>query len=298
MIVKTRNVMKPLKTIFLCAGLGLASFQFGCAPVELLNGLTSNQAFSLLKDQSYGPLDIQTLDIYKPTNPKENAPVILFVYGGGWNHGTKNIYKFMGEAFSAAGYTTVIPEYRTYPEVIYPSFVEDVAIATAWTHENFDAPIVAIGHSAGAHITSLLALRPDYLADHDLTACEAFSGWVGLAGPYDFKVWEEPYLSIFPQELREVDIQPISYVANSTLPALIITGAEDKVVGADQSLRMADALRAVGTPVTHKVYKNTGHLAVISRMSKLLRKKNNVYADIMKFVEELPTQRNCAKPSK
>lgn len=276
----------------------LAGSLSACAPVHLLNGLTPSGSYKLSKNHQYGPLAEQTLDIYAPKTPRTNAPLVMFVYGGSWNSGNKDIYKFIAQAFTAQGYTVIIPNYRIYPDVIYPEFIEDTAKAVSYVHSRFDKPMVIIGHSAGAHIASLLALDPRYLAAQGLKACEVFTGWVGLAGPYDFKIWEEPYLSIFPQALRERDIQPISYAANSTVPALVITGANDETVEPAQTLRMAQALReapqaSARAPVTSHVYDDINHIRIMVRLSKVLRRDGVIHNDVMDFVSKRQSVATC-----
>lgn len=266
-----------------------------CAPVDVLNGLTPDETFSVRTDIAYGNLPSQKLDVYKPATPKADAPTVLFIYGGGWNSGHKDMYKFMGEAFAAQGYTTIIPTYRVYPDVIYPEFVSDSAKAAAWGRAEFDKPMVVVGHSAGAHIASLMALRPDYLQAENLTRCETFVGWVGLAGPYDFEVLDPPYLSIFPEEVRESDMLPLTYASQSVIPAMVATGTDDETVNPAQSERMATALQAAGTLVTSKTYTDIDHKDVMLRLSKVLRKDGIIHKDVMDFIAGLPSAPSCSQ---
>ena len=290
-----RSALSSGRKYALKIGLGLSFLQSACAPVNLLNGLTPSHDFTRVKDISYGPLERHKLDIYHPVAPKADAPVIFYIYGGGWDSGSKDIYKFLGQAFTEAGYTFVIADYRIYPEAIFPSFIEDMALASKWVADNFEAPKVAIGHSAGAHITSLLALDPRYLAAHDLKACELFNGWIGLAGPYDFKIWEEPYLSVFTPDIRETISQPITFAGNSVLPSLILTGADDKTVSPSQSKDMALALSKAAPSSKLHIYEGVDHVGVITRLSKRLRRDGQLYKDVMSFIENLPRQAQCPK---
>ena len=58
--------------------------------------------------------------------------MVVFFYGGSWNHGERHDYRFVGEALAARGIVTVIPDYRLYPQVRYPDFLKDNAAAVAW----------------------------------------------------------------------------------------------------------------------------------------------------------------------
>ena len=272
-------MMKRILTLGFGAAL-LAS----CAPVNVLNTLTPSKGFEIEEDLSYGDLEGQKLDIYTPENPKAGAPIVMFFYGGGWNDGSKDIYKFIGQSFTEAGYTVVVPTYRIYPEVTYPAFLEDAAKAVAFTQARFDRPMVLTGHSAGAHIASMMAVDKRYLAAEGLTPCAVISGWVGLAGPYDFKVYEEPYLSIFPEEVR-TEMLPITYAAGSSIPALVITGDADETVDYRQSQRMRAALVAGGGQAEELIVPGIGHIDAVSAMSTVLRKDDSpVRPAVMDFV--------------
>ncbi len=59
------------------------------------------------------------LDIYAPEQRGAPAPVVFFIYGGGWNRGERSDYQFVGRALAARGFVTVIADYRLVPEVQY-----------------------------------------------------------------------------------------------------------------------------------------------------------------------------------
>lgn len=279
----------------ICAATLTAVTAFGaiaCAPVKLLNGLTPSSTFDLTKGETFSSAPNLAMDVYDPTTPKAGAPIVMFIYGGGWNSGNKDMYKFIGEAFSSEGYTTLIPNYRVYPEVIYPDFMEDAAKAVAHASETYNRPIVLVGHSAGAHISALLALNPEYLRAQNVDRCKALAGWVGLSGPYDFKVYDPPYTEIFPENVRE-DILPINYAANALHPAMVTIGNDDETVQPAQTGRMAEALRKTGVPVTETYYDDVAHVEMIANMSNLLQKRSGAQKDVMQFLATLP-KTDCA----
>ncbi len=63
------------------------------------------------------------------------APVIVFFYGGAWRGGNKELYRYVAKALARRGYVAVIPDYRIYPEVCYPEFIEDGALAVRWVKD-------------------------------------------------------------------------------------------------------------------------------------------------------------------
>ena len=76
------------------------------------------------------------LDVYAPKNPEGKSPIVFFIYGGGWNHGDRGDYAFLGNALASRGFVVVIADYRLYPDVKYPDFLEDNAQALKWVQDN------------------------------------------------------------------------------------------------------------------------------------------------------------------
>jgi acetyl esterase/lipase len=111
---------------------------------------------------------------------------VIFLYGGSWDSGAKGDYLFVAQALASRGVTTIIPDYRLYPEVRFPAFVEDAARATRWASDRVGpSKLYVMGHSAGAHIASMLMATTPYLARAGVDRM-ALAGFIGLSGPYDF----------------------------------------------------------------------------------------------------------------
>ncbi|MFH7495350.1 alpha/beta hydrolase fold domain-containing protein, partial [Pseudomonas syringae pv. tagetis] len=79
-----------------------------------------------------------------------------------------------------------IADYRLYPQLRYPGFLEDSAKSLAWAHSHAKAyggdpgRLYVMGHSAGAYNPAKLALDPRWLASEGLSP-SILSGWIGLA---------------------------------------------------------------------------------------------------------------------
>ena len=140
--------------------LGGGSFRNG------VSALVSESDVTIKDGTIYGAHDRHRLDVYRPAMAGTDGPIVLFLYGGGWKSGDRRTYRFVGSALASRGITTVIPDYRLYPEVRFPSFVDDAALAYDWTWKNIASqggkprPIILLGHSAGAHTGALLAYGP------------------------------------------------------------------------------------------------------------------------------------------
>jgi len=120
-----------------------------CSPADLVNLVTPSSGYSLSRDIAYGPQARQRLDLYEPAAPATGGAMVVFFYGGSWESGSKDDYRFAAQAFADAGLRVVVPDYRVYPEVIYPAFLEDSAAAVAWARAHHQGPLFLVGHSAG-----------------------------------------------------------------------------------------------------------------------------------------------------
>ncbi|MDE1907687.1 MAG: alpha/beta hydrolase, partial [Rhodospirillales bacterium] len=139
-----------------------------CSPVTVLNGVAQGP-FSVTHDIAYAPYKRDSLDVYKPVHA-HNAPVVVFYYGGSWQDGDKAMYRFVGATLAENGVVTIIPNYRLYPDTLFPGFLQDSAAAFAWAHAHAadyggnPDQIFVMGHSAGAYNAAMLALDPEWLA--------------------------------------------------------------------------------------------------------------------------------------
>ena len=139
---------------------------------------------------AYADGDRMKLDIYGPKDPKGPSPVVMFIYGGSWKQGQRQDYQFVGRALAANGFVVVIPDYRLYPEVSYPSFLEDLANAAKWTQDNIGtyggdtSRFFLAGHSAGAYNAVMLGLEHSFFKEYNVTM--PVKGIAALSGPFDF----------------------------------------------------------------------------------------------------------------
>ncbi|ODA66703.1 Carboxylesterase NlhH [Methyloligella halotolerans] len=272
----------------------------GYSAADIVNALTPSGGYSVVSSQSYcegldredagGSPTRRSLDIYTPDGTG-TFPVIVFFYGGSWQSGEKEIYRFAAASLARRGYVTVVSDYRLYPEVRYPAFLEDAAQAVAWVKGNIatfggDAGrLFVMGHSAGAYIAAMVAIDRRWLAPHDLVPSRDLAGLIGLSGPYDFlPIRDRTLIEIFGGASRP-ETQPISYVTGDEPPALLITGLLDGAVFSGNSKRLAERLHAVGSTVTLKTFWNLGHLETVGALSSSLRFVAPILGDIDRFVE-------------
>src|ERR1700759_4781047 len=181
------------------AGLAMLGAMCACSPVTVLNAVAPRSGVQETRDVRYAPGDRHELDIYAPKS-KTPAPVVVFVYGGGWKNGSKSHYRFVGAALAARGFLTVVPDYQLFPQVRFPTFLQDNAAAVAWVKQNIaryggdPERILLMGHSAGAYNVMMLTLDKRWLGAQGLDPDRDVDGAIGLAGPYDFLPLRDPEL--------------------------------------------------------------------------------------------------------
>jgi acetyl esterase/lipase len=233
------------------------------------------------------------LDVYQPSRPRGAArPVIVFWHGGGWVDGSKGFYRFVGAALAQLGYVTVLPNYRVYPEVRFPAFMDDAARAVLWVQQHAaeyggdPRRLVLMGHSAGAHMAAMLALNATYLAragadTHDIT------GLIGLSGPYGLTPNTDVLNTIFSAPYTPRDWQVIPYAGVQSPPALLLHGGSDDLVKPGNTHDLAAALRSLGVRVEAKIYPERGHPDTVAALSVLARSRAPVLQDVASFMQSL-----------
>ncbi|UIJ72747.1 alpha/beta hydrolase [Aurantimonas sp. HBX-1] len=243
----------------------------GCAAA--LNAATSTDGYERVTDLRYQAGERGTYDLYVPDGARADTPVVVFIHGGSWADGSKDIYPFVGQALASEGIIVAIPNYRLYPDVQFPGFVEDAAAATATIARDLargghgvpagQRQLFLMGHSAGAQIAGLLATDERWLARKSFPA-QGLAGFIGLAGPYDFlPLTEERYRRVFPADTRAAT-QPVAFVDGSEPPMLLIAGESDIVVDPKNTRSLAARARAQGVSVEERMYPGVTHTGAIT----------------------------------
>jgi acetyl esterase/lipase len=248
-------------------------------------------------DIAYGEDPQHRVDVYVPESAAAAPrPLVVFWHGGRWSFGDKADYRFVGAALASLGYVAVLANYRHYPQVKMPGFMDDAARAALWAAAHageFGADaqrLYLMGHSAGSHLAALVTLDPRYFAALGKPA-PPIAGVIGLSGPYDFlPLMEADVQDMFGPPSNYPDSQPINFVRSDAPPMLLVHGLKDDTVWPKNSRNLATALAARGVPVVLKLYPKQGHADTVAALSLPARGRAPTLADIAAFVREPPAR--------
>lgn len=266
-------------------GLLVLSFLAACSPLQIVDHLTPKTGYDRTRGLAYGRDPRQTFDLYEPTGSARDAPVIVYFYGGGWKTGDKDDYRFVAQTLTRAGYTVALPDYRLYPKVTFPAFVEDGAAAVAEIVRVLQRPVILMGHSAGAHTAVMLTLDVSWLAAVGLDADEIVKATVGLAGPYDFLPLSDHLRPILAPLGEPEASQPIVYARGDAPPLLLVHGEADTTVLPKNTKNLAAAVGSEGGDVTVMTYPKVAHAGVIGAFAKRLGFLAPTRGDVLAWLE-------------
>jgi len=269
-----------------------ASLAAACSPLSMFATLTpKDSARPRGRGIAYGQGPRRRVDVYAPKTMAGPAPVAVFFYGGSWDSGRRADYGWVGRALAVQGFLAIVADYRLYPEVRYPGFLEDGAEAVRWavdqaaTFGGDPGRIVLVGHSAGAYIAAMLALDPRYLTAAGV-APGTVKAFAGLSGPYDFLPLDGPITQRTFGETPDLPAsQPGAYARADAPAAFLATGDADTTVRPRNTRKLAAALRDAGARVEERHYAGLNHSDTVLALSRPLRGKAPLLAEMTAFLK-------------
>lgn len=229
------------------------------------------------------------MDIFLPKPTDAAPPVVVFFYGGAWRAGDKEQYRYVGRSLAACGVMTIIPDYRVWPEVRFPGFLQDGAAAVAGAVAEArrlggdTGHLFLMGHSAGAHIATMLGLDRTWLAQAGMNPDTALSGVIGLAGVYDFM----PFRKRTHEEVFApfgAATQPVTFANHVAPPMLLMAGRRDRIVDPANTRSLAAHLVAAGGEVRSLLVRKASHADLVRAFAWPERGRAPVLAESCDFI--------------
>jgi acetyl esterase/lipase len=230
-----------------------------------------------------------TADVYSKLPSSKSVPVMYYIHGGGWSHGTKTTELVYIHPWLKMGWDVVSVEYRLTDAACAPAAVEDCSCGYQWLAQqagkyHFDLNhVVVCGASAGGNLALLVGMAPPQ--SEFARGCPGprpkTAAIVSIAGITDVAdLLSGPNRREFAVQWvgRRADadlarrVSPLSYVAPGLPPILLVHGDADRTVPYEQALRLQADLRQAGVPHRLLTIPGAGHggwkpeeLAMITR---------------------------------
>lgn len=224
-------------------------------------------------------------------------PVMVYIHGGGWNHGDrKQALSSICNYVLKRGYIGVSLDYRLTPEAPFPAQIQDVKLAIRYLRAhaaqyNLDPSRIGVwGSSAGGHLASLLGTTGDLMPGTkilldtgnlvDVPDLEGTGGWPEYSdkvqavadwyGPADFTTsFANSYSSVkallggnnafsVPDQARLA--MPGTYATQDDPPFFIRHGDADATIPYTDSVTFGNQLTNAGVEVIDlKIVPGQGH---------------------------------------
>ena len=228
-------------------------------------------------------IERRMLDVYSPANAK-NAPVVLWIHGGGWTIGDKKSAEPKAQAFVDKGYVLVSTNYRFVPQVNLKEMTGDIAKAIHWIHDHSAEyggdgnEIFVMGHSAGAHLAALVCTDDRYLKAEGLSL-----GILKGCVPVDVSVYDVPKrFKELPPKSKDVfatafgtseemhrELSPVAHIAKGKhIPPFLILHVADRDETKVQSHWLADKLKDADVSARVIAAEGTNHGTINTNLGK------------------------------
>lgn len=212
-------------------------------------------------DLLYGTKDRTKWDLYPARDP--NAPCFVFIHGGYWQRGSKEMFACVAEGALANGWSAALPGYTLAPDASLTQITDELYAALDWFAANaarhgIAGPVILSGWSAGGHLTAYLLKHPI------VTAGLAISGVYDLAPLRDsphvndkVKLSEAEVEALSPMRLPGVDKSLSIAYGSSELPGMVESSRDYHAV------RAAEHLAGDLVPIIH-----TNHFTIIDELRR------------------------------
>ncbi|SMG15376.1 Acetyl esterase/lipase [Marivirga sericea] len=133
--------------------------------------VTKSKDISYMEQDSSTNLPEKQLNIFSPKKVTNLKPVFIFVHGGSWNSGKKELYNYFGKRLARKGIVAVNIDYPLSPEYNIKDMSIAVAKSVKWVNEHIEdyggdpSQIYISGHSAGGHLAALVSLKEEYFEE-------------------------------------------------------------------------------------------------------------------------------------
>lgn len=219
---------------------------------------------------AYGPSEDEVLDIFPAE--RERAPIHVFVHGGAWRGGGKDLYSFPADTFVPAGATYVALNFANIPKARLPEMADQIRRAVAWLYANAASfggdreRIFVSGHSSGGHLAAVL-LTTDWVSLN--LPRDIIKGGVCASGIYDMHPAmlssRRNYVTLSPAE--EAALSPLLHLDVVSCPIGVVHGTRESPEFQRQARAFVAALAGGGHRHEFAVLEGLNHFEVCDSLA-------------------------------
>lgn len=241
--------------------------------------------------------NLLSLDIYYKEDLKDK-PVVFFVHGGSLligDKGNDNVWKNKSEYFISEDYIFISVNYRLSPKVMYPTHIIDIADAFMYVYNSIDKyggdknSIFVMGHSAGAHMVSLLSTNEKYITKAG-GSLSLIKGCVSLdTEQYNTATADENYVKTIgtSQEMLD-DASPLKHVeSNKGIPPFLTFYGQGREKRMELQQPFIDRLKACSIPAACVLATGDTHEDVNAEIGTLGDKKTQIIMEFLKSPQDV-----------
>ena len=240
-------------------------------------------------DLAYGDDPKQRLDLYLPEGQLIDAPVFLFLHGGGFREGDRAHYGAIAKPFLSHGIITAVVSYRlTGDGFQYPDQTNDTRSAIKWLYENVEiyggepGSLYVGGHSAGAILSADVGVDRQWMADAGIPA-SALKGFVPVSGPYDLReqgrAGEGSAYAPTPELLERAS--PVLHVGDPAPAAVVAVGSLEGYQAS--SMELVEKLENAGSNASYVLLNGEDHK---DTALSLANPDSELFRNVLRMIEE------------
>lgn len=230
---------------------------------------------------------------YRVYKGDKNKPIILFIHGGGWWHGSPKTSSCIGKFFNDLGYNVVLPAYRLAPLYKYPTQIDDVfmALKDYLSKENDieNKKIIVIGFSAGGELAANIVFNLEKQKEFGLEN-NIFKGLITLAGVLDFtKCISKHSINLIENYIGKnnsfEEKNPVNLIKEyNSIPVLCLHGNKDPLIDLENSISFVEKINSLNGNAKLEILDDKHHSDIISLVINKGEKESKIILD---FIENI-----------